>query len=205
MTITTRRQCIATAATALLAAPAIASAATGRKWRCTTSWTRNMAGPGMSAQRLVERITAMSQGEISITLFAAGEIVPALQVFDAVASGNVEMGHTAAVFWGGRMPAAPLFTTAPFGLTPTAHLGWLDAAGQALWDELYGAAKVKALVGGNTGPSSAGWYRREIKSLADLKGLRIRSTGIGGEVFGANAASSMRSNCWHPPTICRSA
>jgi TRAP-type mannitol/chloroaromatic compound transport system substrate-binding protein len=185
-----RRALLAASAASLLVSPAIVRAAPARQWRCVTSWARNMTGPGVSARRLAERITTLSQGELTIAVFAAGEIVPALQVFDAVSAGTVEMGHTAAVFWGGKMPVAPLFTTAPFGLTPAAHLGWLDAGGQALWDDLYAPFKVKACVGGNTGPSSAGWYKREIKSLADMKGLRIRATGIGGEVFGALGATA---------------
>ncbi len=190
-THTTRRQWLAAAATGLIVAPVIARAASGKQWRCVTSWSRNFPGPGVSARRLAERITAMSQGELTIAVFAAGELVPALQVFDAVSTGTVEMAHTAAVFWGGKMPAAPLFATAPFGLAPAAHLGWLDAGGQALWDELYGVLKIKALIGGNTGPSAAGWYRREIKTLADLKGLRIRATGIGGEVFAALGSTAI--------------
>ena len=150
-----------------------------------------MPGPGTTARRLAERITQLSQGELTVEVFAAGEIVPALQVFDTVSTGTVEMAHTAALFWGGKMPAAPLFTTFPFGLTPAGHMSWLDGGGQELWDELYAAHKVKALVAGNTGPSVAGWFRREIRTLADLKGLRIRATGVGGEVYSALGATAM--------------
>ena len=187
----TRRRLLAVAAATAIAAPAVARAAAGRRWRCVTSWSRNMIGPGVSARRLAERMTTMSQRELVIDLFPAGEIVPPLQVFDGVSTGTVEMAHTAALFWGGKMPAAPLFTTQPFGLAPHAHQGWLDDGGQALWDELYAPLNVKAFVAGNTGPSAAGWFRREIKSLADFKGLRIRSTGIGAEIYTALGATAL--------------
>lgn len=168
----------------LVAAPAVARAQTNpRKWRMVTSWSKNLPGPGISADRLAQRINAMSQGEIAIEVFPAGTIVPAFGVLDGITSGAVEMAHSAALFWSGKMAAAPLFTTVPFGLTPQAHIGWLAGGGQALWDELYATQGVKPLVGGNTGPSAGGWFRREIGSLADIKGLRIRATGLGGEVY----------------------
>jgi TRAP-type mannitol/chloroaromatic compound transport system substrate-binding protein len=180
---TTRRRLVSATLAATMAAPAIARAATIRRWRCATSWPRNMAGPGVTAQRLARRIEVMSQGELVIEMFGAGDIVPALGVFDAVSTGTVEMGHTAALFWQGKMAAAPIFTTVPFGLGPTGHAAWIDRGGQGLWDALYERSGVRGLLAGNTGPSSAGWFRREIKGLQDLKGLRIRATGLGGELY----------------------
>lgn len=189
--MTPTRRTLLTAAPVLLAAPAIARAQGQRRWRCVTSWTRNMPGPGVSARRLAERITQLTGGQISIDVFGAGEIVPALQVFDSVSNGQVEMAHTASLFWGGKLPVAPVFTTLPFGPDPLEHMAWLGQNGHALWDELYAPLGVKPLVGGNTGPSAAGWFRREIKSLDDLKGLRIRSTGLGGELYSALGATAM--------------
>ncbi len=177
---------------ALAATPAVLRAqTTPRRWRMVTSWSKNLPGPGLSAERLAGRINAMSQGEIAIEVFPAGTIVPAFGVLDGIASGAVEMGHTAALFWSGKMAAAPLFTTVPFGLTPQAHIGWLQGGGQAMWDELYATQGVKPLVGGNTGPSAGGWFKREINSLADIKGLRIRATGLGGEVYYAMGATAI--------------
>lgn len=167
----------------MFAAPAIVRADTPRRWRMATSWGRNLVGPGVTAERLARRITAMSDGALVVELFAAGEVVPALSVFDAVSNGTVEMGHTAALFHVGKLPAAPIFTTVPFGLPPVVHAGWLDHAGQALWDELYRPFGVKPLLAGNTGPSSAGWFRKPVHSLPDLQGLRIRATGLGGELY----------------------
>jgi TRAP-type mannitol/chloroaromatic compound transport system substrate-binding protein len=177
-----RRRLIA-ASMGALAAPSIARAQAPRRWRCVTSWAKNLPGPGVTAARLAKRISEMSAGELTIEIFAAGEIVPALNVFDAVSNGTVEMGHTASLFWQGKMPAAGLFTTQPFGLVPTEHAAWIDGGGQALWDELYAPHGVRGILAGNTGPSSAGWFRKPIASLADLKGLRIRVTGLGGEIY----------------------
>jgi TRAP-type mannitol/chloroaromatic compound transport system substrate-binding protein len=180
------------AASAVLAAPAVARAQSAPiKWRCVTSWAKNFPGPGVSARRLAERIRTLSNGALVIDVFGAGEIVPAFQVFDAVSQGQVEMGHTASLFWGGKMKAAPLFTTQPFGFNATEHVAWLAAGGQALWDELYQPFGVRAFLGGNTGPSAAGWFRKEIKSLADVKGLRIRATGLGGEIYNELGATAL--------------
>ena len=170
------------AATTPLARPAIAQ---GRvEWKMVTSWPKNLPGPGLSAERLAQTIGRLSDGRLTVKVFAAGELVPALECFDAVAGGTAEMAHTASLYWAGKMPAAPLFTTAPFGLTPLEHLAWIDqAGGQGLWDRLYAPFGVKPFMAGNTGFSMAGWYRREVKSLDDIRGLKIRIVGLGGEVF----------------------
>src|ERR1700736_3407637 len=166
-----------------MAAPRIARAET-RRWRMVTSWPRRLPGPGMSAERVAERISALSGGRLQITVNAAGEVVPALEVLDAVGSGVVEMGHTAAFYWQGKQPAAAFFTTVPFGLTPAEHVAWIDAGGgQAFWDELYAPFGVKPFMGGNTGVCMGGWFRHDLNSLDDLKGLKIRSLGLGGEVY----------------------
>ncbi len=190
--MSTSRRALLGAMPAAVAAPAVVRAQTApRKWRMVTSWSKNLVGPGISAERLAQRIGVMSQGEITIEVFPAGTIVPAFGVLDGIASGAVEMGHTASLFWSGKMAAAPLFTTVPFGLTPQAHIGWLQSGGQALWDELYASQGVKPLVGGNTGPSAGGWFKREIKSLADVKGLRIRATGLSSEIYYALGATAV--------------
>jgi TRAP-type mannitol/chloroaromatic compound transport system substrate-binding protein len=154
------------------------------KWRMVTSWPKRLPGPGMSAERIADRIAKLSGGRIDIAVYAAGEIVPAFGVLDAVGNGVADIGHTAAFYWQGKMPAAAFFTTVPFGLTPGEHVAWIDAGGgQALWDELYAPFGVKPFMGGNTGVCMGGWFRREFKSLADLRGLKLRSLGLGGEVY----------------------
>ncbi len=138
----------------------------------------------MSAERIATRIRALSNGRLDIAVSAAGEVVPAFGVLDAVGNGVAEIGHTAAFYWQGKMPAAAFFTTVPFGLTPSEHVAWIDAGGgQALWDALYQPFGVKPFMAGNTGVCMGGWFRRELISLADLKGLKLRSVGLGGEVY----------------------
>lgn len=166
-----------------VAAPAVARGETLR-WRMVTSWPKRLPGPGLSAERIAERIGTLSGGRLKITVHAAGELVPAFEVLDAVGSSVAEMGHTAAFYWQGKQPAAAYYTTVPFGLTPLEHVAWVDAGGgQALWDELYAPFGVKPFMGGNTGVCMGGWFRRELNGLDDLKGLKIRSLGLGGEIY----------------------
>ena len=184
-TRTTRRNLIAAAGAAAgaLAAPSIARADT-IKWRMVTSWPKRLPGPGMSAERVASRIRALSNGRLDIAVNAAGEVVPAFGVLEAVGNGVAEIGHTAAFYWQGKMPAAAFFTTVPFGLTPGEHVAWIDAGGgQELWDELYAPFGVKPFMGGNTGVCMGGWFRRDLKSLKDVSGLKLRSLGLGGEVY----------------------
>src|SRR6266436_9007984 len=186
MTKVTRRN-VARGATlglaSAIAAPALAQSGKLR-WRMVTSWPKRLPGPGMSAERVAERIGALSGGRLQITVHAAGELVPALEVLDAVGGTVAEMGHTAAFYWQGKQPAAAYYTTVPFGLTPFEHVAWVDAGGgQALWDELYAPFGVKPFMGGNTGVCMGGWFRRELKGLDDVKGLKIRTLGLGGELY----------------------
>ncbi len=184
--MTTRRQftfAAGASAAGLIAAPAIARADT-LKWRMVTSWPKRLPGPGMSAERIASRIRTLSGGRIDITVFAAGEVVPAFEVLGAVGNGVADIGHSAAFYWQGKMPASAYFTTVPFGLTPSEHVAWIEAGGgQALWDELYAPFGVKPFMAGNTGVCMGGWFRHEIKSVADLRGLKLRSLGLGGEVY----------------------
>src|SRR5690242_1771013 len=186
MTTITRRNITRGATLGLasaIAAPALAQSGKLR-WRMVTSWPKRLPGPGMSAERVAERIGTLSDGRLEISVAAAGEVVPALEVLDAVGSGVAEMGHTAAFYWQGKEPAAAFFTTVPFGLLPNEHVAWIDAGGgQALWDELYAPFGVKPFMAGNTGTCMGGWFRREIKSRDDLRGLKLRSLGLGGEVY----------------------
>jgi TRAP-type mannitol/chloroaromatic compound transport system substrate-binding protein len=184
--MTTRRHftlAAGAAAAGLVAAPAIARAQT-LKWRMVTSWPKRLPGPGMSAERIASRIRTLSGGRLDIAVSAAGEVVPAFGVLDAVGHGVAEIGHSAAFYWQGKMPASAFFTTVPFGLTPAEHVAWIEAGGgQALWDELYSPFGVKPFMGGNTGVCMGGWFRHELRSLADLRGLKLRSLGLGGEVY----------------------
>ncbi len=160
------------------------------RWRMVTSWPKNSPGPGLSAARLAEQLQRLSGGRISVTVYGANELVPPLEVMDAVGRKTAELGHTAALFWAGKWAISPLFTTAPFGLNPTQHQAWIQfGGGQALWDALYASAGVKPFLAGNTGVGMGGWFKREINGLADLQGVKFRMAGLGGELFkrlGAN-------------------
>src|SRR3982074_471200 len=166
-----------------VAAPAVARAQPLRG-RMVTSWPKRLPGPGMSAERVAERISALSGGRLQIAVQAAGEVVPAFEVLDAVRGSGARRGHPAGFYWQGKQPAAAYYTTVPFGLTPMEHVAWVDAGGgQALWDELYAPFGVKPFMGGNTGVCMGGWFRNEIKGKADLSGTKIRALGLGGEVY----------------------
>ncbi len=173
---------------AVLATPALAQSKI--EWRMVTSWPKNLPGPGVTAQRLADSISQLSDGRLTVKLYAAGEIVPALEVFSAVSGGVAQMGHTASLFWGGKIPAAPLFTAGPFGLTPVEHITWINhGGGQEVWDKLYAPFAIKPFMAGNTGFQMGGWYKKELSSLDDLKGLKIRMPGLGGEVIRRLGAS----------------
>lgn len=176
---------VAATGAATLATPAPLRAQAGRRtWRMVTSWPRDLPGPGVNARRLAERIGAMSGGRIQVQLFAAGELVPGLQVLDAVNAGAAELGHTAAIYWTGKTRAAAYFTTVPWGMTPLEHIAWVEhGGGQALWDELYAPFGLKPFMAGSSGMQMGGWFRREVKALADLKGLKVRAVGFSADVF----------------------
>ncbi|HEX2554438.1 MAG TPA: TRAP transporter substrate-binding protein [Microvirga sp.] len=185
------RRAALTLGTAALAAPTVARAQSLR-WRMVTSWPKNRAGPGVSARRIAERIGALSGGRLQVDLFAAGEIVPPFAILDAVSTGTVEAGHSAALYWQGKIPAAGFFTTVPFGLAAIEHQAWIELRdGQALWDELYRPYGVRAFLAGNTGPSMGGWFRRRLGGPEDLKGMRIRVQGLGAEVYARLGAVPM--------------
>jgi TRAP-type mannitol/chloroaromatic compound transport system substrate-binding protein len=162
------------------------------QWKMVTAWPKNYPGLGTAAERLAERVATMSGGRLTIKVYAGGELVPPLEVFDAVSRGTAELGHGAAYYWKGKVPAAQFFTAVPFGLSTPEMNAWLSkGGGQALWDEAYAPYGVKPLVVGNTGMQMGGWYNKEINALDDLKGLKIRMPGLGGEVLSKLGATTV--------------
>lgn len=172
------------AGAATLAAPAIVQAQEKRVWKMATSWPKNAPGVGVNAQRVADMITAMSGGRLTVQLYAAGELVPPFEVFDAVSSGAAEMGHASPYYWQGKDKSFHFFTGVPFGLFANEHMGWLwYGGGQALWEKAYAPFGVVPFYAGSSGPQAGGWFRKEIKTVDDFKGLKMRIAGLGGEVL----------------------
>jgi len=178
---------VATAATAF-AAPAIAKSR--KEMVMVSTWPRDFPGLGTGAQRLAKRINDMTEGRIHVQYFAAKERVGAFDSFDEVASGNAQAYHAADYYWKGKHPAWAYFTAVPFGLTYTEMNAWIRfGGGQELWDELAGGFGIKGLMAGNTGVQMGGWFNKEINSADDLKGLKMRIPGLGGDVMAKLGAS----------------
>jgi TRAP-type mannitol/chloroaromatic compound transport system substrate-binding protein len=153
-------------------------------WKMVTSWAADVPGLADAATGLARRITQASGGRLTVTVHAAGTLVPPFEVFDAVSRGTAEMGHSAAYYWIDKMPSAAFFCAVPFGMTAQEMNAWLaHGGGLALWRELYAPAGVVPFAAGNTGMQMAGWFNREIRSLGDLAGLKMRIPGLGGEVL----------------------
>ena len=154
------------------------------KWRLVTSWPKNYPGLGMAPERIADLVEEMSNGQMQITVYGAGEQVPAFGVFDAVSSGSHQMGHSGGYFWKGKVPAAQFFTSVPFGLTADEINAWVNrGGGLELWREIYEPFNIYPIPAGNTGTQMFGWFNKEINSLEDVKGLKMRIPGIGGEVL----------------------
>ncbi|MEM7083417.1 MAG: TRAP transporter substrate-binding protein [Pseudomonadota bacterium] len=154
------------------------------KWNMVTSWPPMFPGLGTAADYLGRTIESASGGRIQVKVYAAGELVPALEVFDAVSSGSAQIGHTGAYYWKGKSPATQLFGAVPFGMNAAEYAGWLyEGGGQALYMKLYDRFNLVPFLAGFTGVQMGGWFNREINSVDDLKGLKMRIPGLGGEVF----------------------
>ena len=154
------------------------------EWSAVTSWPPRYPGMGMAIYNVAERVERASNGRLKIKVYAGGELVPAFEVFDAVSRGTVEVGHDASYYHKGKVDAAQFFTSIPFGLNNTEMNGWLYyGGGLELWRELYEPHDLVPFPCGNTGVQMGGWFNKEINSVDDLKGLKMRIPGLGGEVL----------------------
>jgi len=154
-------------------------------WRMVTSWSKKLTPIFQNgAERFAENIAIMSGGRLKIKVYAGGELVKPLEVFDAVSSGTVECGHAASYYWDKKVPAAQWFTTVPFGLKASELNTWLHkGGGLELWREVYATHNVIPMPAGNTGIQMGGWFNKPINNPEDFKGLKMRIPGLGGRVL----------------------
>lgn len=154
------------------------------KWKCVTTWPPNFPVVGEGANLLSDWVREMSRGRLEIKVYGGGELVPALEVWDAVVNGAAEMGTGASYYWAGKDPATQFFTTVPFGMNAQQMNAWLYCAGGLqLWKNLYAKYNIIPFPGGNTGVQMGGWYNKEINTIADFKGLKMRMPGLGAKVL----------------------
>tara|TARA_R110002020_G_scaffold14225_11_gene50398 strand:- start:3273 stop:4373 length:1101 start_codon:yes stop_codon:yes gene_type:complete len=179
---------IGAAAATTLAAPALAQG--NITWRMVTTWPKNFPGLGVGAQTLADRITKASGGRLTVQVFAAGEMVPGLQALDAVIDGSAEMSHGTPYYWQNKSQALSFFTGVPFGMTNRELTAWVRyLGGQEIWDKVYDQFGVQGFLSGDTGTQAGGWFRNELTGVADIQGLRFRTPGLGGQVWGKLGAS----------------
>lgn len=153
-------------------------------WRMVTAWQPHFPVLGEGAEMFARLIDEMSEGRLKIRVYGAGELVPALEAFDAVSQGIVEIGHAASYYWAGKSPAVQFFTSIPFGMNAQQMNAWLYASdGLKLWEEVYAPFNLIPMPAGNTGVQMGGWFNKEINSIKDIKGLKMRIPGLGGKVI----------------------
>jgi len=181
-----KKSSIATA-TAIAAGAVSAPAVLAQKkyrWKMVTTWPPNLPVLQTGAVRFAQRVKEATDGRISIKVFAGGELVPPLGVFDAVSSGTVEVGSGASYYWAGKVPAAQWFSAVPFGFNPQGINAWLySGGGLKLWEEVYAPFNLVPRPQGNTGVQMGGWFRKKMDSIDDFKGLKMRIPGLGGKVI----------------------
>ncbi len=154
-------------------------------WKLVSAWPPNLPVIDAAVKKFAHDVEIMSRGQLKIQVFAGGELIPALEVFDAVADGKtVQMGHSAAYYWAGKVPAAQYMSAVPFGLGARGMVAWLHGGdGLKLWRELYAPFDLVPIPMGNTGTQMGGWFNKRVDSAADLAGLKMRIPGLGGKAL----------------------
>lgn len=154
------------------------------EWRMVTTWAPHFPVMGEGADMIAQWLDEMSEGRLKVQVYGGGELVPALEAFEAVSQGVAEMSHGAAYYWAGKVPAAQFFTAVPFGMNAQQMNAWiLSGDGLQLWEEVYAPFNLLPIPAGNTGVQMGGWFNKEINTIEDLKGLKMRIPGLGGKVI----------------------
>ncbi|HEX7650415.1 MAG TPA: TRAP transporter substrate-binding protein [Noviherbaspirillum sp.] len=167
-----------------IAVPALAQSQPTINWRLASSFPKSLDTIFGAAETFSKRVSALTGGKFNIRVFAGGEIVPALQVMDAVQAGTVEMGHSASYYYFGKDPTFAFDCAVPFGLNSRQQTAWFDqGGGKALLREFFADYGIVNFLGGNTGTQMGGWFRKEVKSVKDLNGLKMRIGGFAGRVM----------------------
>jgi TRAP-type mannitol/chloroaromatic compound transport system substrate-binding protein len=153
-------------------------------WKMVTTWPPNFPVLGEGCAMFSQWVNAMSEGEMEIRVYGSGELIPALECFDAVSAGAAELASGASYYWSGKNEAFPFFTTVPFGMNAQQMNAWLYAGGgHDLWKEAYAKHNIVPFPAGNTGMQMAGWFNKPIRTMQDFKGLKMRIPGLGGKVL----------------------
>lgn len=154
------------------------------RWKMTTTWPPNFPVLGEGCKLMADWVKEMSGGRMEITVYGGGELIPALEGFDAVSNGAVEMNHGAAYYWSGKIPASQFFAAVPFGMNAQQMEAWIiSGGGDKLWEELYKPFNIHPILCGNTGVQMAGWFKKKIATIDDLQGLKMRIPGLGAKVL----------------------
>ena len=154
------------------------------RWNMVTCWPPNFPILGEGCNHFSQWVNEMSQGQFQIRVYGGGELIPAFETFDVVSSGTAQLGHGAAYYWAGKVPAAQFFASVPFGMNAQQNNAWILAGGgMELWREVYAPFQLIPFLAGNTNAQMGGWFNREIKTIDDLKGLKMRIPGLGGRVI----------------------
>jgi TRAP-type mannitol/chloroaromatic compound transport system substrate-binding protein len=163
------------------------------QWKLVTTWPKNFPGLGAGPENFARYVDEMSAGRLKIHVYGAGEIVPPFEIFDAVSQGVADAGHGAAYYWKGKVPSSVFFTAIPFGMNAQEMNGWLHyGGGLELWREAYAPFNIIPFAGGSSGVQMAGWFNREVNSVADLQGLKMRIPGLAGDVFAEAGGTAVR-------------
>ena len=174
-------------------APAVHTGKT-YEWKMVTTWPPHFPILGETADHLAHWINDMSQGRLKIQVYGGGELIPPLEGFDAVSQGVAEMCHGASYYWAGKSPSTQFFSAVPFGMNAQQMIAWITSGGgQTLWEELYAPFNLTPMPAGNTGFQMGGWFNREINTINDFQGLKMRMPGLGGKVISKAGGSAVLS------------